>query len=139
MKWQPQKPNTKLVFILPKIPIFNQLSTLNVLKMPIEYHENTKKFGTEMPNIDFLFGIFLVYHIFGYRFTSLIRAHPSVITTRSCRRPFDASDRHVYLQPLVLLLSGLIFVRQLRPRTMHGISADLCWWLIRRMQERNTN
>ena len=27
MKWQLQKPNTKPIFILPKIPIFNQILT----------------------------------------------------------------------------------------------------------------
>ena len=52
MKWQPQKPNTKPIFILPKIPIFNQILTLSVLKMPIKYQENTKKFETEIPNTD---------------------------------------------------------------------------------------
>ena len=46
MKWQPQKPNTKPIFILPKNtgikPNFNKA----VLNIPIKYQENTKKFGT---------------------------------------------------------------------------------------------
>ena len=46
MKWQPQKPNTKPIFILPKNtnikPTFNKV----VLKITIKYQENTKKFET---------------------------------------------------------------------------------------------
>ena len=46
MKWQPQKSNTKPIFILPKNtnikPTFNKV----VLKIPIKYQENTKKFET---------------------------------------------------------------------------------------------
>ena len=46
MKWQPQKPNTKAIFILPKNtnikPNFNKA----VLNIPIKYQENTKKFET---------------------------------------------------------------------------------------------
>ena len=46
MKWQPQKPNTKPIFILPKNnnnkPTFNEV----VLKIPIKYQANTKKYET---------------------------------------------------------------------------------------------
>ena len=52
MKWQPQKPNTKPIFILPKNTKIEPNLTLNVLKMPIKYQENTKKFGIEKPNTD---------------------------------------------------------------------------------------
>ena len=48
MKWQLQKPNTKQIFILQKK---NQLNfNKGFIKIPIEYQENTKKFGTEIPN-----------------------------------------------------------------------------------------
>ena len=43
--------------------------------MPIKYQENAKKFGTEIPKYRFGFGIFLVYQIFGYRLTSVVRTH----------------------------------------------------------------
>ena len=52
MKWQPQKPNTKPIFILPKNTKIEPNLTLNVLKMPIKYQEYTKKFGIEKPNTD---------------------------------------------------------------------------------------
>ena len=39
MKWQPQKPNTKPIFILPKIPILNQILTRPYWR----YRSNTKK------------------------------------------------------------------------------------------------
>ena len=46
MKWLPQKPDTKPIFILPKStnikPTFNNV----VLKIPIKYQANTKKFET---------------------------------------------------------------------------------------------
>ena len=52
MKWQPQKPNSKPIFILPKNtgikPNFNKA----VLNIPNKYQENTKKFGTQIPNTD---------------------------------------------------------------------------------------
>ena len=51
MKWQPQKPNTKPIFILPAntniIPTFNKV----VLKIPIKYQENTKKFETYLNTV----------------------------------------------------------------------------------------
>ena len=52
IKWQLQKPNTKPIFILPKMPIFYQILTRASSKIPIKYQENTKKFGTEIPNTD---------------------------------------------------------------------------------------
>ena len=59
-------------FILPQntniLPNFNK----NIHKIPIKYQENTKKFGTEIPNTDLVLVFFLVYQIFGYRLTSLI-------------------------------------------------------------------
>ena len=46
MKWQPQKPNTKPIFILKKNanikPTFNKV----VLKIPIKYQENINEFET---------------------------------------------------------------------------------------------
>ena len=72
MKWQPQKPNTKPIFILPKNtnikPNFNKAVLKITDKIPRKYQEiwdiNTKyRFGI---------GIFLVYQILGYRLTSLI-------------------------------------------------------------------
>ena len=52
MKWQPPKPNTKPIFILPKNTNISPNLKKIVLKIPIKYQENTKKFGTEIPNTD---------------------------------------------------------------------------------------
>ena len=75
MKWQPLKPNTKPIYILPKNTNIYPNFDKGVLKIPIKYQENTKKFGTEIPNTDLVFGIFLVYQIFGFRLTSLVEMH----------------------------------------------------------------
>ena len=45
MKWQPQKPNTKRIFILPKNTNIKLSFNKAVLEIPIKYQENTKKFG----------------------------------------------------------------------------------------------
>ena len=72
MKWHPQKPNTKPIFMLPKNtnikPNFNKAVLKITDKIPRKYQEiwdiNTKyRFGI---------GIFLVYQILGYRMTSLV-------------------------------------------------------------------
>ena len=68
MKWQPQKPNTKPIFILTKNTNIKPNFHKAVLKIPIKYQEiwdtNTKyRFGI---------GIFLVYQILGYRLTLLV-------------------------------------------------------------------
>ena len=69
MKWQLQNPNTKPIFILPKIPNFNK----GFLKIPKKYQANTKTFGTEIPNTDLvLIFSWYAYQIFGFRLTSLI-------------------------------------------------------------------
>ena len=47
MKWQPQKPNTKSIFILPKNTNIKLTFNKVVLKIPIKYQENTKKFETQ--------------------------------------------------------------------------------------------
>ena len=52
MKWQPEKPNTKPIFILPKNTNIKPKFKKIVLNMPIKYQENTKNFGTEVPNTD---------------------------------------------------------------------------------------
>ena len=72
MKLQPQKPNTKLIFILPRK--YQYLTKLYIDriqdtdKMPRKYHEisgrNTK--------YRFYIGIFLIYQILGYRLASLV-------------------------------------------------------------------
>ena len=56
---------------------------MTVLKIPIKYQENTKKFGTEIPN-RFGIGIFLPYQIFCYRLASLV--FTSSIVRRSAIR-----------------------------------------------------
>ena len=75
IKWQPQKPNTKPIFILAKNtntkPNFNKAVLKITDKIPRKYREiwdiNTKyRFGI---------GIFLVYQIPGYRLTSLVCIH----------------------------------------------------------------
>ena len=76
MKWQPQKPNTKPIFILPKNlnikPNCNKAVHMIIDKIPRKYKEiwdiNTKyRFGI---------GIFLVYQTLGYRLTSLVTMFP---------------------------------------------------------------
>ena len=71
MKWQPQKPNTKPIFILPKNtnikPNFNIERSQNADKIPRKYQE----IWDRKTKYRFGFGIFLVYQIFGYRLTSL--------------------------------------------------------------------
>ena len=71
MKWQPQKPNTKPIFILPKkyqyLTKFKEDVTQD-MKIPIKYQEiwdiNTKyRVGID---------VFLVYQIVGDRLTSLL-------------------------------------------------------------------
>ena len=52
MKWQPEKPNTKPIFILPKNTNIKPKFRKIVLNMTIKYQDNTKNFGTEVPNTD---------------------------------------------------------------------------------------
>ena len=52
MKLQPEKPNTKSIYILPKNTNIKPYFKKIVLKIPIKYQENTQKFGTEIPNTD---------------------------------------------------------------------------------------
>ena len=85
MKWQPQKPNTKPIFILPKNtnikPNFNIERSQNADKIPRKYQE----IWDRKTKYRFGFGIFLVYQIFGYRLTSLID---------SLRRPDEKQPDH---------------------------------------------
>ena len=66
MKWQPQKPNTEPIFILPKNtnskPNFNIERSQNADKILIKYQE----IWDRKTKYRFGFGIFLVYQIFGY-------------------------------------------------------------------------
>ena len=75
MKWQPQKPNTKPIFILPKNTNiksnFNIERSQNADKIPRKYQE----IWDRKTKYRFGFGIFLVYQIFGYRLTSLYQLH----------------------------------------------------------------
>ena len=52
MKWQPQKPNTKPIFILSKNTNNNSNFKQIVLMIPIKYQENTKKVGGFISNTD---------------------------------------------------------------------------------------
>ena len=68
MKWQPQKPNTKLIFILPKNTIIKPNFNMAGLKIPIKY----QKISDIITTYRFGISIFMVYQIIGYRMTSLI-------------------------------------------------------------------
>ena len=75
MKWQPQKPNIKLIFILPKkIPILNQILTFSVLKMPINTKKILRNLGQKYQILIWFWYLFSwhTYQIFGYRLTSLV-------------------------------------------------------------------
>ena len=62
MKWQPEKPNTKPIFILPKNTNIKPKFKKIVLNMPIKYQENTKNFGTEVPNTDLILDFLGIPH-----------------------------------------------------------------------------
>ena len=52
MKWQPQKPNTKPIYILPINTNIKPSFYLTVLRMPTTYQENAKKLWKEILNTD---------------------------------------------------------------------------------------
>ena len=73
------------VFILQKKNNIKPNSKKTVLKIPIKYQENTKKFGT---NTEYRvgIGIFLVYQIIGYRLASLVGTSERSCNTSNRRR-----------------------------------------------------
>ena len=116
-----------------KIPILNQILTLNVLKMPIKYQENTKKFGTEIPNTDLVLVFsWYRYQIFGYRLTSLFLTQFSYIQTTA------RIDHALYLRQKLTIHAMFIFVcyktfifnTYLTDNRRHSSGCNLMWSII---------
>ena len=79
--------------------------------MTIKYQENTKQFGTEIPcRYRFVIDIFLVYQIFGYRLTSLIRL--VFLYTRGRRLACDPATEQTLSTSVFQLLSVTVLSKE---------------------------